>query len=156
MTCSRWLPNSTNLNQSQLSNTKPPAMYRKRRFEWSFRAAPHARLSAAPRASLAPLQRVHVLRVQLCLPNHPMLVTPTNTSTWSLTSVSREINPSAEVATGTARYRSAEAPTKLEISLTNGTVVVERLGLPPTSDPTEENLQKTPVDQLFDSRAVHR
>ena len=75
MTCSRWLPNSTNLDQSQLSNTKPPAMYRKRRFEWSFRAAPHARLSAAPRASLAPLQRVHVLRVQLCLPNHPMLVT---------------------------------------------------------------------------------
>ena len=74
MTCSRWLPNSTNLNQSQLSNTKPPAMYRKRRFEWSFRAAPHARLSAAPRAGLAPLQRVHVLRVQLCLPKHPMLV----------------------------------------------------------------------------------
>ena len=93
MTCSRWLPNSTNLNQSQLSNTKPPAMYRKRRFEWSFRAAPHAHLSAAPRAGLAPLQRVHVLRVQLCLPNHPMLVTPTNTSTWSLTSVSREIKP---------------------------------------------------------------
>ena len=34
---------------------------------------------------LAPLKRVHVLRVQLCLPKRPYLVTPTNTSTWALT-----------------------------------------------------------------------
>ena len=61
---------STN-HSSQVPNPRPCTV--KRRFEWSFRAAPHARLSAPPRAGSTPLQRAHVLRVQLCLPKHPNL-----------------------------------------------------------------------------------